>query len=90
MSEWLSLDSVPRDGTTVDLWARGAGHEKRLPDCRFERGVWISPTEGDWEYGGGRLWGYEPLYWMLPPEPPAPQPRPALPVSDAVRDHYWY
>lgn len=79
MSDWRPIETAPRDGTQIDLCLEGnlgaGGKPKRYrsPDC-YSNGPmhdWISPLHGDWEYGGGRLWGYRPTHWMERPELPA-------------------
>ena len=82
MSEWQPIETAPRDGTVIDLWAEGF----RFADC-----MWGKPEhccgEAGWhcdsEWHGQEpgwvvtadnafLWtDYEPPHWMPLPAPPA-------------------
>lgn len=44
MSEWLPIETVPKDGTLVDLWS--ATYNARLPDCKFVQEEW--DEQGHW------------------------------------------
>ena len=73
-SGWMPIESAPRDGTRVDLWAEGYG---RKPDM-YWRLVERHKTEGwtdDW-YGRGALFGEGQFtHWQpLPPPPTALNP----------------
>lgn len=82
MSEWQTIDSAPKDGTKIDVWAvwRGEAVGERIPDAEWgvawdhdrETDVtgWINPTGG---YDGVPA----PLdeeqiatHWMPRPDPP--------------------
>lgn len=74
---WQPIETAPKDGTIVDLWVQGAMQangeysQRRSPQCHSNGWDWISPLDGDWEYGGGRMWGCRPTHWMPVPAPPA-------------------
>lgn len=70
MSQWQQIETAPRDGTVIDLWA-GA----RRADCFW----WVSEDCDDdshWrqEYAevGGCSFAVDatPTHWMPLPEPP--------------------
>ena len=77
MSEWLKINTAPKDGRVVDLWHPEEG---RIPNC-----AWVTahiPFGGEgtgWfrkhdEFGLSDVWlddEYEyPTHWMPLPEPP--------------------
>ena len=74
-TRWQPIETAPKDGTVVDLWARREQTDKyeRLADCH-----WCGMT--DWlgnEYDGwdglspGLRRTYDnPTHWMPLPEPP--------------------
>lgn len=63
MSEWLSIETAPKDGTTVDLWTEYG----RETDCRFDGGCWVNQEDGV-TYATG-----EPSHWMPLPDAPKAQ-----------------
>ncbi len=82
MSEWQTIDSSPKDGTTIDLWVVwDGGHKSRVPDAHWGNG---EVRKGDM-FVGGWNWQYfseydgeevsltdgEATHWM--PRPGAPQ-----------------
>lgn len=56
---WLDISTAPKDGTAVDLWARG-----RRPDSYFEDGEWLD----DQNYSPNVV--RAPTHWMPLPAPP--------------------
>lgn len=58
MSGWQTMDTVPRDGTIVDLWHKGGG---RMVD------VWWIEEDQCWS---NLFTDDDFTHWMLPPEPP--------------------
>lgn len=58
---WKTIDTAPRDGTLVDLWADG----KRETDCYFLSGDWWTSRRGSME----ELWGHV-THWMPLPKSP--------------------
>jgi hypothetical protein len=74
MSEWLPIETAPRDGTGVLLF-----FPSRYGDHIVISGFWGGTDEPDPEPGwyhrecdSNKLtgWGDEPTHWMLMPEPP--------------------
>jgi hypothetical protein len=74
MSEWQPIETAPKDGTVIDLWAG-----QRRPGCFYER--IDDPLTGE-VYGEGWSQQYventsnsfrvfeDPTHWMPLPEPP--------------------
>ena len=69
--KWLPIETAPKDGCRVDLWAG-----EREPNCSWRKPV----GREDWTYegitgatwrdnGGNTIW--EPTHWMPLPEPPS-------------------
>jgi len=81
MANWLNINSAPRDGTIVDLWAVNGG---RRVDCRWQvpdsqRARDWPKDKADWCYYHGEWgeWvelGEDVSHWM--PLPPAPEHNP--------------
>lgn len=76
MSDWQPIETAPKDGTFVDLWAGG----RRWTDCRF--GPVDYKLVPGWGRDGGNAHehGYsgktvdevkDPTHWMQIPAPPA-------------------
>jgi hypothetical protein len=61
--KWLSIESAPKDGTTVLVWA---GKEAHLAFYIPERGVWM---QKDYEFVLTSPRG-PPSHWMALPPPP--------------------
>jgi hypothetical protein len=66
MSEWQPIETAPRDGTEIDLWASG----RRWADCHWHLGEWLrwQSDSVDEEPTHKRI--AFPTHWM--PLPPAP------------------
>lgn len=78
---WRTIDSAPRDGTVIDLWANG----ERWPDCYFGKRrywsldgnetttlAWLMETP-DWVWvtlNENLPRGTTPTHWMPHPKPP--------------------
>lgn len=56
--EWLPIESAPKDGGTVLLWA---DPEVFIASKRADDGTW---WDGDWD------WRIPATHWMPLPEPP--------------------
>lgn len=75
MSEWQDIETAPRDGTVVLLWAEDAAGPVEMawdpegfnPLASLRKGIWVG-------YGGQLTWsedrGAGPTHWMPLPEPP--------------------
>lgn len=63
--EWLPIETAPKDGTLVDLWAS----DKQWPDCSWTGMYWFSPDIYDCG-AEMELHGHFPKYWMPLPKPP--------------------
>ena len=63
---WRTMDSAPRDGREVDLWAGG----RRWPVCHYHEGEWLhwNSFSVDEEPCWQRL--YNATHWMPLPTPP--------------------
>ncbi len=76
MSEWQPIETAPRDGTVVLLWATDA------PACEMYwdpagRNLLVQSGPGIWTHPSGELtwseqFGAGPTHWM-PCQPPAPR-----------------
>lgn len=79
-SEWRNIETAPKDGTEIDLWAMG----RRVSNCR-----WAKPTHANWGDRHGcdqdlpEQWvtrsncawdrrNGEPTHWMPVPAPAVP------------------
>lgn len=60
---WQPIESAPKDGTEVDLWA----YEGRAPACHYHCDEWMA-------WGGDPEIGYitikDPTHWRRIPAPP--------------------
>lgn len=65
--EWQTIESAPKDGTTVDVWltlpSGGAG--QRYPDASWDGTSWVSELE-EWEIPRH----FHVTHWMPLPSPP--------------------
>lgn len=65
-SAWQAIDTAPKDGTLIDVWAT-----ERVPDVKWLRGYWRH-----WALDGydNMAWvpidGLTPTHWMPLPAPP--------------------
>jgi hypothetical protein len=73
MSEWQTIESAPKDGTRVDLYAKTWRAESddfvssRFPDCYWTNGDSMTNRRAHWS----RLdTGWHPTHWMPLPDPP--------------------
>lgn len=75
---WQTIDSAPKDGTTVDLWCvpSNGAPPGRVPDVGWQAGAWRSPSL----FSDGRP-GFEldmtPTHWQPLPDPPSAHPQTA-------------
>lgn len=79
MSEWQPIETVPKDGTIVDLWVQScfwnADGEKqvavmfRAPAAVWSDNQWTN-TDGNPHEDLNGFTNLEFTHWMLPPEPP--------------------
>ncbi len=77
MSEWLPIDSAPKDAGPLDIWAVQWHQEnkktpavkvgRRFADCEWRDREWVCVS-----HGLGILIEVEwtPTHWMPPPNPP--------------------
>jgi hypothetical protein len=70
---WRPIETAPRDGTTLDLWAYFPEHDKAR---RIADAFW-NTEENAWQLGGfnSKQFSYPPTisHWMpLPAAPPPP------------------
>jgi len=71
MSNWQSIETAPKDGTTVILSgiysvATGAAVHPRNEYNRVDSGYW---SGGRWQTGSFHIWE-KATHWMPLPEPP--------------------
>lgn len=67
-SEWLDIETAPKDGTEVDLFAPALG---RRPDCAFAKGEWVEWGQDSFDtLERVSLKPYTPTHWMPLPAPP--------------------
>lgn len=72
---WRTMDTAPKDGTTVIICAADAEE----PDpcmAHFRDGKWICTTKEDWDAGAPEFreyawWLKNPTHWMPRPAPPS-------------------
>ncbi len=72
MTDWQPIETAPKDGTRIDLWAETVfpGYNgKRFINCRwgknpgpFEDSKWLNLPHNPLNWA--------PTHWMLLPEPP--------------------
>lgn len=66
---WQTIDTAPRDGTTVDVWIRYSdGSSGRVVNCCFEDGRWVRREPVRDSY-----WLIDivpPTHWQPLPPPP--------------------
>ncbi len=69
--EWLPIESAPRDGTVIDLWAKGYLYEGDLYDFGRSTGFqWNKQRRRFENLGGDVLRASDCSHWMPLPEPP--------------------
>lgn len=74
MVEWKMIESAPKDGTEIDLWAVSVGGAKpfRVPDCAWkkiaDKPEWVSRGERGWESLASLH--LRATHWMPLPAPP--------------------
>ena len=74
MSEWRVIETAPRDGTKIDVWADG----RRIADASWgDYDDWVVTPSGrqGWRYHHDEHATYysidpPPTHWMPLPEPP--------------------
>lgn len=79
--DWQPIESAPKDGTKIDLWADG----QRFTNCRWGKhdAESIVPW-GEEHWRGYPLKGIAPTHWLpLPPAPPEAE-QPKKPKSSAL------
>lgn len=70
---WCSIETAPKDGTKIDIWAKTWLPDKdefvgrRFPDCYWYKPPWDSNKQPGWE---GIPAGYRPTHWKPLPESP--------------------
>lgn len=74
--EWQPIETAPRDGTPVLIYAAGGDHHAGVLIAFYEGqdatgDYWIVRDDGD------RLWATNPTHWMSLPEAPLTTPDPA-------------
>jgi hypothetical protein len=77
-SDWQPIETAPKDGTFVDIWAvsPNTGEGWRFPDCEWTRLVGAGGKHLGWMTDDGSglespAHPYRPTHWMLPPNPPS-------------------
>ncbi|MCK5020113.1 MAG: hypothetical protein KAS32_23870 [Candidatus Peribacteraceae bacterium] len=68
--EWLSIETAPKDGRTVDLWIVAKDCQFRATEITFYNGQWVRQITGEplnIYYGNV---GMRPTHWKFIPNPP--------------------
>lgn len=73
--KWQPIETAPRDGTKIDLWASG----QRWADCSWTGSCWFTPDIYDCGAEMERF-GHHPTHWMPVPPPP---------MSESDIDDFW-
>lgn len=74
MSDWQAIETAPKDGTRVDLWAKcWRPFDDQFSTARFPACYW---TKGDSMTNHNAHWmrldsGWYPTHWMPEPAPPS-------------------
>lgn len=75
--EWQSIETAPKDGTRVDLWAKtwlpafDKFESRRFSDCYWTKGDSMTNRHAMW---AGMDSNFHATHWMPLPSPPqAPQ-----------------
>lgn len=74
MSEWQPIETAPKDGTNVDLWAkcwRAQADDfvyQRFTDCWWTKGDSMTGRHEHWV--GFESLSWYPTHWMPLPPPP--------------------
>ena len=73
---WQPIETVPKDGTRIDLWAKSwlpafdRFEFRRFADCYWSKGDTMCNVKAAWA-GLDREW--HPTHWMPLPSPPTPE-----------------
>jgi hypothetical protein len=73
MSEWQPIETAPKDGTNIDLWAKRWRSDndgffyRRFPECYWSNGDSMTNRHANWVHLEE---GWYPTHWMPEPEPP--------------------
>jgi hypothetical protein len=74
MSDWQLIETAPKDGTKVDIWAKTwLPHSdsftwQRFPNCSWDKGDTTTNRRAKW-FGVYEDWW--PTHWMPLPDPPS-------------------
>jgi len=73
-SEWATIETAPRDGENILLFAiTDMGEDGTIRNWKMATGWWSGPNPGgNWNWEGRWLQPWEtcPTHWMPLPEPP--------------------
>ena len=61
--KWQPIETAPKDGTKVDLWASG----ERLTDFYFDGAEWVNDAVSMYHMG---LYPWDITHWQPLPDPP--------------------
>lgn len=67
MSDWLPIETAPKDGTTIDLWTK---YLQRVADAKWMNGRWVVWGTNGFESPDWEAVFPEPTHWMPLPNPP--------------------
>jgi hypothetical protein len=83
MSEWLPIESAPKDGTEIDVWCWETAHEAIGQGYRVPNAYWSTFDEKWLFLGGGSIgWAHSPAHWMPLPAPPGRNPMTDNPLPE--------
>jgi hypothetical protein len=74
MSAWQPIETAPKDGTRVDLWAKAWSpfddtfHHQRCANCYWVKQDTIGNSPAHWVHLDS---GWFPTHWMPLPDPPS-------------------
>ena len=77
--KWQPIETVPEDGTRIDLWAES---HRRYTGRRFPGCSWNDITER-WTGLPYDYKEWKPVYWMFPPDPPKDKDEPEANLGTA-------
>lgn len=69
MSDWMTIETAPKDGTEFLAYYPAEGGDDAFMDVQH----WTVPETRESRYYGLMIAGVDPTHWMPLPEPPQTQ-----------------